>query len=142
MPIEPTRLTKIAQPATAKLGMSTIADQGLDYSKMPYNRLQPMGMIPDLVVPGVLHAVRDPLGSDPRLWVPLSNTVSFHPIHFNVSPGFYAHVMRVTQGGVLSRYRDTGGVHALVLKGRWHYLATGLPKKVHTRLSRPARRTP
>ena len=30
--------------------------------------------------------------------------------------------MRVTRGGVLSRHRHTGGVHALVLKGRWHYL--------------------
>jgi len=83
-------------------------------------------MIPDLVVPGLLQLVADPMGStagvDPREWIPLTDTVSFRPFHFNVSQGFYAHVMRVTRGGVLSRHRHTGGVHALVLKGRWHYL--------------------
>jgi 2,4'-dihydroxyacetophenone dioxygenase len=99
-----------------------VAHRGLDYRKIPYSKPQPMGMIPDLVVPGVLQAVREPQGSDPRLWVPLSDTVSFRPLQFNVSQGFYVHVMRVTRGGVLSRHRHTGGVHALVLKGRWHYL--------------------
>ena len=111
----------VAQP-TIKYAASNIAHRGLDYSKIPYNKPQPAGMISDLIVPGVLQVVRDPMGSDPRLWVPLTDTVSFRPIHFNVSQGFYAHVMRVTQGGVLSRHRHTGGVHALVLKGRWHYL--------------------
>ena len=102
--------------------LSDVAHAGLDYSKTPYQKPQPMGMIPDLVVPGLLQMVRDPLAGDTREWVPLSDTVSFRPVHFNVSQGFYAHVMRVTRGGVLSRHRHTGGVHALVLKGRWHYL--------------------
>jgi 2,4'-dihydroxyacetophenone dioxygenase len=101
---------------------SDVAHRDLDYRKIPYNKPQPMGMIPDLVVPGVLQALRDPRGGDPRLWVPLSDTVAFRPLQFNVSQGFYVHVMRVTRGGVLSRHRHTGGVHALVLKGRWHYL--------------------
>jgi 2,4'-dihydroxyacetophenone dioxygenase len=109
-----------AHPAQAR--PADVAHRGLDYRKIPYSKPQPMGMIPDLVVPGVLQAVRDPQGSDPRLWVPLSDTVSFRPLQFNVSQGFYVHVMRVTRGGVLSRHRHTGGVHALVLKGRWHYL--------------------
>jgi 2,4'-dihydroxyacetophenone dioxygenase len=94
----------------------------LDYSKVPYAKPQPFGMIEDLVVPGVLDVIKNPMGMDTREWVPLTDTVSFRPIHFNVSQGFYAHVMRVTKGGVLSRHRHTGGVHALVLKGRWHYL--------------------
>jgi 2,4'-dihydroxyacetophenone dioxygenase len=93
-----------------------------DLRKIPYRHPQPAGMVADLVLPGVLQAVRDPSGGDPRLWVPLTDTVSFRPIQFNVSQGFYVHVMRVTRGGVLSRHRHTGAVHALVLKGRWHYL--------------------
>ena len=102
--------------------LNDVAHRDLDYRKIPYAKPQPMGMIADLVVPGVMQAVRDPAGGDPRLWVPLSDTVSLRPVHFNVSQGFYAHVMRVTRGGVLSRHHHTGGVHALVLKGRWHYL--------------------
>ena len=102
--------------------LNDAAHKDLDYSKVPYKHPQPFGMIQDLVVPGVLQAVADPLGGDQRLWIPLSDTVSFRPVHFNVSQGFYAHVMRVTKGGVLSRHRHAGGVHALVLKGRWHYL--------------------
>ena len=102
--------------------LNDVAHKDLDYRKIPYAKPQPMGMISDLVVPGVMQAVLDPQGGDPRLWVPLSDTVSLRPVHFNVSQGFYAHVMRVTRGGVLSRHRHTGGVHALVLKGRWHYL--------------------
>jgi len=107
-------------PGAAAAPANALRDR--DFRKIPYNKPQPMGMIPDLVVPGLLQAVRDPLGGDPRLWVPLTDTVSFRPIQFNVSQGFYVHVMRVTQGGVLSRHRHTGAVHALVLKGRWHYL--------------------
>lgn len=102
--------------------LDDVAHRDLDYSKIPYAKPQPMGMIADLVVPGVLQAITDPAGSDPRLWVPLSDTVSLRPVHFNTSQGFYAHIMKVTRGGVLSRHRHTGGVHALVLKGRWHYL--------------------
>ena len=106
--------------------LNDVAHADLDYSKIAYQKPQPMGMIPDLLVPGLLQLVRDPLGGgggvDPREWIPLTDTVSFRPVHFNVSQGFYAHVMGVTRGGVLSRHRHTGGVHALVLKGRWHYL--------------------
>jgi quercetin dioxygenase-like cupin family protein len=110
------------RPAQVAPMLNDVAHAGLDYSKTPYQKPQPTGMIPDLQVPGLLQMVRDPLGGDAREWIPLSETVSFRPVHFNVSQGFYAHVMRVTRGGVLSRHRHTGGVHALVLKGRWHYL--------------------
>ncbi len=102
--------------------LNDVAHKDLDYSKVPYARPQPMGMIADLVIPGALDVLKNPAGDDPRLWIPLSDTVSLRPVHFNVSQGFYAHVMRVTKGGVLSRHRHGGGVHALVLKGRWHYL--------------------
>ena len=109
-------------PANQASVLTDVAHANLDYSKIPYQKPQPFGMIADLVMPGVLQAGLDASSGDPRLWIPLSDTVSFRPIHFNVSQGFYAHVMRVTTGGVLSRHRHAGGVHALVLKGRWHYL--------------------
>jgi quercetin dioxygenase-like cupin family protein len=99
-----------------------VAHAGIDYSKTPYRKPQPAGMIADLVTPGVLQVLSDPAGGDAREWVPLSDTVSFRPLQFNTSQGFYTHVMRVTRGGVLSRHRHTGAVHALVLRGRWHYL--------------------
>lgn len=120
--MNPKDLPQNAATNTPSAALNDIAHKDLDYSKVAYRKPQPMGMIADLVVPGVLQAVADPLGTDARLWIPLSDTVSFRPIHFNVSQGFYAHVMRVTKGGVLSRHRHTGGVHALVLKGHWHYL--------------------
>ena len=44
--------------------LNDIAHKDLDYSKVPYRKPQPMGMIPDLVMPGVLQAVRDPAGGD------------------------------------------------------------------------------
>ncbi len=31
-------------------------------------------------------------------------------------------LLRVRQSGVLSRHRHSGPVHAIVIKGRWHYL--------------------
>ena len=77
--------------------LNDVAHADLDYSKIPYQKPQPFGMIPDLVVPGLLQMVADPMGGDPREWIPLSDTVSFRPVHFNVSQGFYAHVMRVTR---------------------------------------------
>ena len=100
--------------------LNDIAHRDLYYSKVSYSKPQPYGMIADLVIHGVLQVALDPQAGDPREWIPLSDTVSLRPVHFNVSQGCYAHMMRVTKGGVLSRHRHGGGVHALVLKGRWH----------------------
>jgi 2,4'-dihydroxyacetophenone dioxygenase len=60
--------------------------------------------------------------ADDELWVPATTTVSFKPLLFNVSQGYYINLLRVRGGGLLSRHRHNGPVHALVLKGRWHYL--------------------
>lgn len=56
---------------TREVGPGDAAHRDLHYRKIPYNNPQPAGMVPDLVVPGLLQAVRDPMGGDPRLWVPL-----------------------------------------------------------------------
>jgi quercetin dioxygenase-like cupin family protein len=75
-------------------------------------------MSADLVHLGVLT---DWLKDD-HLWVPSTTTVSFKPLLFNVSQGYYINLLRVRGGGLLSRHRHNGPVHALVLKGHWHYL--------------------
>ena len=84
--------------------------------RMAYQKPQPRYMRPDMVVP-------DGMGrDDPRVWVPLSEHVSVRPLQFNVSAGQYTHILRVTKAGMIARHRHSGGVHAWVFKGRWHYL--------------------
>jgi quercetin dioxygenase-like cupin family protein len=83
--------------------------------RIAYRRPQPWGMVPDLVV-------ADAVSDDERLWVPVGPASWSRPLHLNVTGGFYTHVLRVRRSGVLQRHRHSGSVHALVLKGRWHYL--------------------
>jgi quercetin dioxygenase-like cupin family protein len=87
-----------------------------DPMRVPYQKPQPRDMRPDMVV-------LDGMGEqDPRVWVPLSDHVASRPLQFNVALGQYTHVIRVTKAGVIARHRHSGGVHAWVFKGRWHYL--------------------
>ena len=83
--------------------------------RMPYQKPQPWGMRPDLIV-------KDALQGDPRLWAPLSEGITSRPILLSVSAGYYVHLMRVTRSGLLQRHRHSGQVHAYVIKGEWHYL--------------------
>ncbi|MGJ7551008.1 2,4'-dihydroxyacetophenone dioxygenase family protein [Pseudomonas alloputida] len=89
-----------------------------DELAIPYQLPQVPFMSPDMVHPGVLGTWLE----DDQLWVPVTASVSFKPLLLNVSGGYYINLLRVRQSGVLSRHRHTGGVHALVLKGRWFYL--------------------
>lgn len=88
-----------------------------DRSKVPYQLPQPTGMVPDLVIGGALD-----LDAQPELWVPQAEHVWFRPLCLNVSQGYYVNLLRVRKAGVLSRHRHGGPVHAIVLRGRWHYL--------------------
>jgi 2,4'-dihydroxyacetophenone dioxygenase len=84
--------------------------------RIAYQQPQPRYMRPDRVV-------LDGMGvHDPRVWVPLAAHVSVRPLQFNVSAGQYTHILRVTRSGMIARHRHSGGVHAWVFKGRWHYL--------------------
>ena len=83
-----------------------------------YRGEQPYGMPDDLVVPGVL-GLDD---TDERLWVPQAPDVSFRPLLLSVSQGYFVNILRVRRSGVLSRHRHAGPVHAITLRGRWHYL--------------------
>ena len=88
-----------------------------DASRVPYQGEQPYGMRPDLVVSGALD-----LDADPELWVPQAENVFFRPLLLCVSEGYFVNLLRVTKTGVLSRHRHSGPVHAVTLRGRWHYL--------------------
>ena len=89
----------------------------LDTSKVAYQLPQPTGMMPDIFIAGVLD-----LDGDEQDWVPQSPDVSFKPLVLSVSQGYYVNILRVRSSGILSRHRHTGPVHALTLRGKWHYL--------------------
>jgi 2,4'-dihydroxyacetophenone dioxygenase len=82
-----------------------------------YRGEQPYGVPDDLIIPGVLN-----LDDDENLWVPQSQDVFFRPLLLSASQGFFVNILRVRRSGVLSRHRHAGPVHAITLKGRWHYL--------------------
>jgi 2,4'-dihydroxyacetophenone dioxygenase len=88
---------------------------GGDADRVPYQKPQPWGMAPDMVVP-------DLLTEDPRLWAPVGQQMWSRPIHLNVTGGFYVHLLRVARSGLLQRHRHSGQVHAYVIRGRWRYL--------------------
>ena len=85
---------------------------------VPYRGEQPYGMLEDLVIPAVLRFD----DGDERLWVPQAKDVSFRPLLLSVSQGYFVNLLRVRKTGILSRHRHAGPVHAMTLKGRWHYL--------------------
>jgi len=89
-----------------------------DTQRIPFRGEQPYGMPPDLVELGVL----DIDGSDERLWVPQAEHVTFRPLLLSVSQGYFVNILRVRRSGILSRHKHAGPVHAVTLRGRWHYL--------------------
>jgi len=89
-----------------------------DGDRVPYAAPQVPFMQPDMVYSGVLSDWLE----DDRMWVPQTATVSFKPCLLSASNGYFVNILRVRQKGVLSRHRHAGAVHALVLRGRWHYL--------------------
>jgi quercetin dioxygenase-like cupin family protein len=86
-----------------------------DMDAVPFRGEQPDGMRPDLLIPDLWPA-------DDRMWVPLDDGVWSRPLSFDVTHGSYAHLMRVTRQGIIARHRHSGTVHAMVLRGSWHYL--------------------
>lgn len=89
----------------------------MDPSKLPYAKPQPAGMIADVFTPGALD-----LDGPDEEWVPQADGVWFKPLVLCVSQGYYVNLLRVRNSGVLSRHRHNGPVHAITLRGRWHYL--------------------
>ena len=87
-------------------------------ARVPYRGEQPYAVPADLVQLGAL----DLDGTDERLWVPQAPDVSFRPLLLSASQGYFVNILRVKRSGILSRHRHAGPVHALTLRGRWHYL--------------------
>lgn len=92
-------------------------NQALDTRAIPFRGAQPTGMLADLLVPGALD-----LDAEPESWVPQAEGVSFRPLMLSVSGGWYVNMLRVSRAGILSRHRHSGPVHAVTLRGSWHYL--------------------
>lgn len=104
--------------------MNKLVDAGVQEQALPnpradlkvaYQKPQPWGMAPDLVI-------HDVLTSDERLWAPVAPDIWSRPLQLNPVGGFYIHLLRVRRSGVLQRHRHSGQVHAYVMKGRWYYL--------------------
>jgi quercetin dioxygenase-like cupin family protein len=85
---------------------------------VPYEGEPLFGVADDLVLGGALELD----AVDERLWVPQSPDVYFRPLLLSVSNGYFVNILRVRRSGILSRHRHPGPVHALTLRGRWHYL--------------------
>jgi 2,4'-dihydroxyacetophenone dioxygenase len=105
------RLDQSFQAASAANGVDKDAYQ-------PYQGKQASEALPEIFVPQVMpEGVNEDL-----LWVPQTDTVSFRPLCFCVSSGYYVNLLRVKGAGLLSRHKHPGPVHGHVLKGRWKYL--------------------
>ncbi len=102
---------------TTGSGQSETREQGAD-ARIPYRGAQPYRVPDDFVQLGAL----DLDGADERLWVPQADDVSLRPLLLSVSQGYFVNILRVRTTGILSRHRHAGPVHALTLRGRWHYL--------------------
>lgn len=87
-----------------------------DRSKIPYQLAQPFGCLPEVIVKGALDL------DDETHWIPQAEGVSFKPLLFSVSQGYFVNILRVRRAGVLSRHRHAGTVHAFTLRGTWRYL--------------------
>lgn len=95
-----------------------------DDAYKPYQGEQPKEALSEIFVPQVFgHNLSNGESlDDERLWVPQTDTVSFRPLCFCVSGGYYVNLLRVKGAGLLSRHRHPGPVHGHVLKGKWSYL--------------------
>ncbi|KAI0141260.1 RmlC-like cupin domain-containing protein [Xylariaceae sp. FL1272] len=63
------------------------------------------------ILPTPLPAFTGTAG-DEKLWVPQAPNISFRPLIFSVSQGYFVNLLRVRRSGILSRHRHTGPVHA------------------------------
>ena len=75
----------------------------------------PPDMLPEIVRPDALTE------TDPRQWVPRGGGNYSLPLCLNVSEGYWVHLLRATEPGIINRHRHTSPVHLITLKGHWHY---------------------
>lgn len=88
----------------------------------------PKEALSDIVIPNVIDfssygSTKDLMQQeeDSRVWVPQTDCLSFRPLCFCVSQGYYVNLLKFKGGGILGRHRHSSPVHALTLKGNWGY---------------------
>ena len=108
----PTTQGRIAQD---RILLQSTAEK-VDEAYKPYQGEQPKEALSEIFIPQVMPEYEE------LLWVPQTDTVSFRPLCFCVSSGYYVNLLRVKGAGLLSRHKHPGPVHGHVLKGKWKYL--------------------
>mmetsp|Transcript_8339 Transcript_8339/g.51990 ORF Transcript_8339/g.51990 Transcript_8339/m.51990 type:complete len:205 (-) Transcript_8339:2253-2867(-) len=94
----------------------TCASTSRKHDLVPYQKPMPAEAQREIWLPKAWPS------ADEQVWVPQSPGVSFRPLCFHVSQGYYVNLLRVKKAGVLSRHRHVCPVHGYVLKGSWKYL--------------------
>ena len=114
-------------------------DEDDDPNMRPYQGEQPTDALSEIFIPNIFAPAMMPgqeaatsgattsIPDDDILWVPQSDTVSFRPLCFCTSSGYYVNLLKVKgiqkgKMGFLSRHRHPGPVHGYVIKGSWKYL--------------------
>tara|TARA_B100001027_G_scaffold164108_1_gene116385 strand:- start:533 stop:1051 length:519 start_codon:yes stop_codon:yes gene_type:complete len=90
--------------------------QMLDKVKKNYSPLVPQDMTDELFWKDGLTP------NDERLWVPNGPGRWSRPLCLNVSQGYWVHITKVTEAGIVSRHRHPAPVHGFVIEGKWRYL--------------------
>ena len=90
--------------------------QMLDKVKNNYSPLVPQDMTDELFWKDGLSP------NDERLWVPNGPGRWSRPLCLNVSQGYWVHITKVTEAGIVSRHRHPAPVHGFVIEGKWRYL--------------------
>ncbi|MEC7388806.1 MAG: 2,4'-dihydroxyacetophenone dioxygenase family protein [Pseudomonadota bacterium] len=88
----------------------------LDKVKNNYSPLVPQDMTDELFWKDGLSP------NDERLWVPNGPGRWSRPLCLNVSQGYWVHITKVTEAGIVSRHRHPAPVHGFVIEGKWRYL--------------------
>lgn len=118
----------VAPSAISASSLGTSQSQSLLTFTRSCLNAAPDGALSDIVIPsvftgGLLSAstLKEDDEEDHRVWVPQTDCLSFRPLCFCVSQGYYVNLLKFKGGGVLGCHRHPSPVHALTLKGGWGY---------------------
>ena len=86
----------------------------------------PEGALSDIVIPSIFNLsdwkdANNDKDEDERIWVPQTDCLSFRPLCFCTSQGYYVNLLKFKGGGILGRHRHSSPVHAVTFKGSWGY---------------------